>query len=176
MEEQAVLAAELAAANGGGAFEWASRTEDRARLWKARYGAYYAAAALRPGGCSVIADVAVPVSALVAVVGETRREIDAAGLIAPIVGHVGDGNFHVMFQVDPADPAEVARMEGVYDRMVARALAAGGTCTGEHGIGLGKRGKLVDEHGATAVAVMRALKTALDPQGILNPGKIFLDP
>ncbi len=175
VSEQAALAAELAAAHGGGDFRWATATEARNALWKARHHAYYAAMALRPGGLSVIADVAVPVSALVGIVSATRADIDAEGLVAPIVGHVGDGNFHVMFQVDPGDTGEMARMERVYDRMVARALDAGGTCTGEHGIGVGKRGKLIMEHGERAVAVMRALKTALDPHSLLNPGKIFLD-
>lgn len=172
--EQAALAADIAVANGGGDFQWATATEQRNTLWKARHSAYFAARALRPAGLSVIADVAVPVSALIGVVAGARADIDAARLVAPIVGHIGDGNFHVMFQVDPDDDDEIERMNGVYDRMVDRALAAGGTCTGEHGIGLGKREKLVLEHGDDSVAVMRSLKRALDPNGLLNPDKIFL--
>ncbi|WP_235527237.1 FAD-binding oxidoreductase [Sphingopyxis sp. 113P3] len=173
--EQTALAAEVAAANGGGEFQWAGAAEERTALWAARHNAYHAARALRPGALSVISDVAVPVSALVELVALTRQDVDAAGLVAPIVGHVGDGNFHVMFQVNPHDIDEMRRMDCVYDTMVDRALEAGGTCTGEHGIGLGKRDKLVLEHGHESVAVMRAVKLALDPSGILNPAKIMSD-
>jgi len=174
VEEQARAAAELAAANGGGEFAWARLPEERTRLWKARHDAYFAAKALRPGCEPLIADVCVPIASLVECVTQARRDIDAAGLIAPILGHVGDGNFHVLFLVDPNDPAEARRVDAVYGRMIDHALAVGGTCTGEHGIGSGKREKLIEECGADAVDVMRSLKTALDPRGIMNPGKIFL--
>ncbi|MDP3660301.1 FAD-binding oxidoreductase [Phenylobacterium sp.] len=173
--EQAATASELAQANGGGAFAWATLPEDRARLWKARHQAYFAALALRPASEVLSTDVCVPVSALVEVVAQTRRDIDTNRLIAPIVGHVGDGNFHVLFHLRRDDPDEMARVDAVHEAMIARALAAGGTCTGEHGIGAGKRDHLVDEHGAAAVALMRSLKRTIDPAGIMNPGKVFLD-
>ncbi len=172
--EQAERAQEIAAGHGGHTFAWATRQEDRTQLWKARHSAYYAALALRAGCVSVVADVCVPISKLAANVTAVRADIDAAGLLAPIVGHVGDGNFHVIFLLDPADAAEREKMDDVYDAMVDRAHAAGGTCTGEHGIGLGKREKLVAEVGAETVELMRAVKTAWDPRGIMNPGKMFL--
>ncbi len=172
--EQAERAQEIAAGHGGHTFAWATRQEDRTQLWKARHSAYYAALALRAGCVSVVADVCVPISKLAANVTAVRADIDAAGLLAPIVGHVGDGNFHVIFLLDPADAAEREKMDDVYDAMVDRAHAAGGTCTGEHGIGLGKREKLVAEFGAETVELMRAVKTAWDPRGIMNPGKMFL--
>jgi D-lactate dehydrogenase (cytochrome) len=143
-------------------------------LWKARHSAYFAALALRPGSECLVADVCVPISQLADAVADARREIDAAGLLAPIVGHVGDGNFHVLFLLDPAAGDEWRRAEKVYDAMIERALRVGGTCTGEHGIGLGKRSKLVQEYGDDVVELMRAIKSAWDPQGLLNPGKIFL--
>jgi D-lactate dehydrogenase (cytochrome) len=143
-------------------------------LWKARHSAYFAALALRPGCECLVADVCVPLSQLAAAVADARRDIDAAGLLAPIVGHVGDGNFHVLFLLQPGAADEWQRAEKVYDAMIGRALRVGGTCTGEHGIGQGKRTKLVEEYGADAVALMHAIKNAWDPQGILNPGKIFL--
>ena len=172
--EQAARAQDIAAGNGGRDFAWATRPEDRTQLWKARHSAYFAALALRPGAAAVVADVCVPISALAEAVATARADIDREGLLAPIVGHVGDGNFHVLFLLDPADAGERARMDRVYDAMVERANAAGGTCTGEHGIGLGKREKLVAEFGSGTVAMMRALKHAWDPKGIMNPGKIFL--
>jgi D-lactate dehydrogenase (cytochrome) len=172
--EQAGRAQEIAAGHGGHTFAWATRQEDRTQLWKARHSAYYAALALRAGCVSVVADVCVPISKLAANVAAVRADIDAAGLLAPIVGHVGDGNFHVIFLLDPADAAERRKMDDVYDAMVDRAHAAGGTCTGEHGIGMGKREKLVAEFGAETVELMRAVKNAWDPRGIMNPGKMFL--
>ncbi len=170
--EQAETVGEIASDNGGSGFQWATRGEDRSRLWQARHDAYYAAMALRPGCRGWPTDVCVPISNLAECVMETRRDVDGEGLTAPIVGHVGDGNFHVCFIVDPADAAEMERAQGVNQRMISRALAMGGTCTGEHGIGYGKIGYLRAEHGE-AVDVMRQVKQALDPQGILNPGKIF---
>ena len=171
---QVVRAEEIARANGGAAFQRAADDAERARLWKARHAAYFAALALRPGCECLVADVCVPISQLADAVADARRDIDAAGLLAPIVGHVGDGNFHVLFLLDPGTADEWQRAAKVYDAMIERALRVGGTCTGEHGIGLGKRTKLVDEYGAEVVELMRAIKGAWDPQGILNPGKIFL--
>jgi D-lactate dehydrogenase (cytochrome) len=174
VQEQAGRAQQIAAGHGGHAFAWATRQEDRTRLWKARHSAYYASLALRAGCISVVADVCVPISQLAANVAAARADIDAAGLLAPIVGHVGDGNFHVIFLLDPHDAAERKKMDDVYDAMVDRAHAAGGTCTGEHGIGMGKREKLVAEFGPETVELMRAVKDAWDPHGIMNPGKMFL--
>lgn len=171
--EQAALAGELASANGGLGFEWASSVEDRNRLWKARHNAYHAACALRPGAINWASDVCVPISQLPAAVLAARDDIDRNNLIAPIVGHVGDGNFHVMFLVDPGKPEEMRSAKDVYNRMIQAAIAAGGTCTGEHGIGMTKQAYLVDEAGEGAVATMRDIKRALDPLGLLNPGKIF---
>lgn len=173
--EQAERAQEIAASNGGCSFSWATKPEERTQLWRARHSAYFASLALRPGAVSVVADVCVPISALADVVAETRAEIDREGLLAPIVGHVGDGNFHVLFLLEPGNADERERMDRVYDSMISRAHAAGGTCTGEHGIGIGKREKLVAEFGPEVVAMMRAVKSAWDPRGILNPGKVFLD-
>jgi D-lactate dehydrogenase (cytochrome) len=167
-------AEEVARDNGGAAFQWAADAAERARLWKARHSAYFAALALRPGCECLVADVCVPLSQLADAVAGARHDLDAAGLLAPIVGHVGDGNFHVLFLLKPGAADEWQRAEQVYDAMIDRALRAGGTCTGEHGIGIGKRGKLVQEYGSEVVELMRAIKNAWDPRGILNPGKIFL--
>jgi D-lactate dehydrogenase (cytochrome) len=176
VEEQARLVSEIAAGYGGGAFQWATRAEDRSRLWAARHDVLWATKALRPGAEAKATDVCVPISHLAESVLAAREDATANGLLAPIVGHVGDGNFHMTFLLDPADPREFERAEAVNARMVARALAVGGTCTGEHGIGVGKIGFLEQEHGA-AVGLMRTIKRALDPQNILNPGKMIrLDP
>lgn len=163
---------ELADGEGAIRFDWAEKTEDRNRLWKARHDAYWASRALRPGADAVATDVCVPVSRLAECVHETHADIAEIGLIAPIAGHVGDGNFHVLPLVDMNDVEEVAKTEGFLDRLAARALAMDGTCTGEHGIGMGKIKFLDAEHGS-GVAVMRAIKHALDPSDILNPGKIL---
>jgi D-lactate dehydrogenase (cytochrome) len=174
VKEQAERFGEIAAEYGGGPFDWATKAEDRTKLWQARHDAYWAARALRPGFDSVATDVCVPISRLAECVEETKRDIEATGLIAPIAGHVGDGNFHTQPMVDLNDPDEVSRCQGFIDRLVKRALAMGGTCTGEHGVGQ-KKGKYLEaEHGAPAVAVMQLVKRALDPQNILNPGKIFV--
>ncbi len=173
VKEQAERFGEIAAEYGGGPFDWATKAEDRSKLWQARHDAYWAAKALRPGFDSVATDVCVPISRLAECVEETKRDIDAMGLIAPIAGHVGDGNFHTQPIVDLNDPDEVARSQGFIDRLVKRALAMGGTCTGEHGVGQKKIKYLEAEHGAPALAVMRTLKRSLDPQNILNPGKII---
>lgn len=172
VREQTEMVGEIAQECGGGDFQWASRTEDRNKLWQARHDAYYAALALRPGCKGWATDVCVPISALTECLLETRKDIDASGLLAPIVSHAGDGNFHLVFLVDTESSDEMARASGVNDRMVARALAAGGTCTGEHGVGYGKIEFLKSEHGE-AMSVMRQIKTALDPDNIMNPGKIL---
>jgi len=171
--EQSQRFGEIAAEYGGGPFEWATKAEDRSKLWQARHDAYWAAKALRPGFDSVATDVCVPISQLAECVEETKRDIESSGLIAPIAGHVGDGNFHTQPLVDLNDKAEVERAQAFIDRLVKRALAMGGTCTGEHGVGQKKMKYLEQEHGAEALAVMRTLKRALDPQNILNPGKII---
>lgn len=175
VREQTELAQEVAASHGGVDFQWATRPEDRSQLWRARHQSYFAALALRPGCACVIADVCVPISSLAECVGEARAMIDAAGLIAPILGHVGDGNFHVLFMPMPDRPDEQAAVDRIYSAMVGHALAVGGTCTGEHGIGIGKREFLLAEHGE-GVAVMQSLKAALDPLNLMNPGKIFALP
>ena len=174
VKEQSERFGEIAAEFGGGPFEWATKAEDRSKLWQARHDAYWAAKALRPGFDSVATDVCVPISRLAECVEETKRDIEASGLIAPIAGHVGDGNFHTQPLVDLADTAEVERAQAFIDRLVKRALAMGGTCTGEHGVGQKKMKYLEQEHGAEALAVMRTLKRALDPRNILNPGKIVV--
>jgi D-lactate dehydrogenase (cytochrome) len=173
VKEQAEMAQEICGGHGGIAFQWATRPEDRTQLWRARHLAYFAALALKPGCVSIVADVCVPMSALAECVQHARADIDREGLIAPILGHVGDGNFHVLFMPMPDAPEEHAAVDRVYAAMVARAHAAGGTCTGEHGIGLGKKSKLLDEYGPDVVALMRGIKQAWDPKSILNPGKIF---
>ncbi|WP_336530158.1 FAD-binding oxidoreductase [Bosea sp. CCNWLY174] len=173
VKEQAERFGEIAAEFGGGAFDWATRPEDRTKLWQARHDAYWAARALRPGAESVATDVCVPISRLAECVDETKRDIEASGLIAPIVGHVGDGNFHTQPLVDLNDPDEIARCEAFIDRLVKRALAMEGTCTGEHGVGQKKMKYLTIEHSPAALATMRLIKCALDPQNILNPGKII---
>jgi D-lactate dehydrogenase (cytochrome) len=172
VEEQAQLVGDLAAANGGGAFQWSTRTEERSRLWKARHEAYYAALALRPGAVGWVSDVCVPISRLAECIVETRRDLDEGAIPAPILGHAGDGNFHVIFVLDPSRPDEFAAAKRLNERLVARALAMDGTCTGEHGIGLGKREALVAELGE-AVDLMRIVKRALDPKDLFNPGKLF---
>jgi D-lactate dehydrogenase (cytochrome) len=169
--EQVEQVKTIAAEFGAGDFKWAIRPEDRSRLWQTRHDAYYACLALRPGAKALATDVCVPISRLAECILETRRDIDETGLTAPIVGHVGDGNFHVVVVMDLNDPAEVAKCKAFNERLVMRALAMDGTCTGEHGIGYGKIDFLIAEHG-DAVSVMRAVKMALDPQNIMNPGKI----
>jgi D-lactate dehydrogenase (cytochrome) len=156
----------------GGPFEWATKPEDRTRLWQARHDAYWAGRGLRPGAQAVATDVCVPISRLAECVIQTQREIAAHGLVAPILGHVGDGNFHLTLLVDMADPAEVKAAKILCERLVERALAMDGTCTGEHGVGQGKMKYLAGELGGPALAAMAAVKRALDPNNIMNPGKI----
>jgi D-lactate dehydrogenase (cytochrome) len=148
------------------------KPEDRTRLWQARHNAFYAAVALRPGCKAWTTDVCVPISALAACVLETRRDVQQTTLVAPLMGHVGDGNFHLVVVLDPDNPAELAEARALNARLLERAMAAGGTCSGEHGVGLGKMAYLADEHGA-GLDVMRAIKRALDPLNLMNPGKMF---
>lgn len=172
VREQAERVGEIAGEFGGGHFRWATRPEERSALWQARHDAYYAGLALRPGAKGWATDVCVPISKLADCILETKRDIEESGLLAPVVGHVGDGNFHLVYVIDPDDSEEMKRASEHNDRMVLRALALGGTCTGEHGIGYGKMQFLQAEHG-DAVGVMRSIKQALDPDNIMNPGKIF---
>jgi D-lactate dehydrogenase (cytochrome) len=170
--EQSERFGEIARELGGGPFDWATRAEDRTRLWQARHDAYWAARGLRPGAQAIASDVCVPISRLAECVIETQRDVEASRLFAPIVGHVGDGNFHLSLMVDLADNDEVKRAKAMLERLVERALAMDGTCTGEHGVGQGKMKYLAAEHGEPALAAMRAIKQALDPLDIMNPGKI----
>ncbi|NBC33772.1 MAG: FAD-binding protein [Alphaproteobacteria bacterium] len=170
--EQAETVQAIARDFGGRDFTWATRPEDRSRLWQARHDAYYAGLSLRPGGRGMTTDVCVPISRLADCILATQADIADAGLTAPMVGHVGDGNFHLLLIVDPDDKAELARATALHERLVGRALAMDGTCTGEHGIGTGKIPFLEAEHGE-AIGVMRAVKQALDPLGLLNPGKVL---
>ncbi|MBV9818150.1 MAG: FAD-binding protein [Solirubrobacterales bacterium] len=165
--ETAAIAAEF----GGSEFRWATDERERRRLWHARHGAMEAVLATRPGSGALTTDVCVPVSALAECIRETQADIAEHDLPSAIVGHVGDGNFHALILVDPDDPADIARGEAFHDRLVRRALAHDGTCSGEHGVGYGKARFLVDEHGVAGVEMMRAIKHALDPDGIFNPGK-----
>jgi len=171
--EQVETVSQLAQANGGGNFQWASTAEERSKLWKARHEAYYAAVNLRPGAIGWATDVCVPISRLPECITETKADLEQASLPATILGHVGDGNFHVIFSIDPDDPAEMAEVEAINARLIQRALAMDGTCTGEHGIGIGKQRWLVEELGDGAVEVMRMIKRAMDPLDLFNPGKIF---
>lgn len=167
---------QLVAHSHGSGLQRAERQEDRSRLWKARHEAYFAAQALRLGSMVWSTDVCVPIAALCESIVATRADIDAYKLTATIVGHVGDGNYHVLFVLDPDSPEEAATAAQVNEHMVSRAIKSGGTCTGEHGIGLGKRDSLVKERGNDAVDVMRTIKCALVPSGLFNPGKLFLHP
>lgn len=171
VREQSERFAEIAAEHGGGEFEWATQEEDRTRLWQARHDAFWATKSLMPGKDEVFAtDVCVPISRLAECVTETQADLLRENIYGPIIGHVGDGNFHVVLYSARDDKNEIARVKGVYDRLIERALAMGGTCTGEHGIGSGKRAYLAREHGP-ALAYMQAIKLALDPNAIMNPGK-----
>jgi D-lactate dehydrogenase (cytochrome) len=172
VKEQAETVAAVAAEHGGGAFKWTTSAEERSALWKARHDALYAATGLRPGSVGWPTDVCVPISRLAECIHETKADLATTHIPAPILGHVGDGNFHVIFVIDPNKPEELAEAMRLNHRLVDRALAMGGTCTGEHGIGLGKIDALEAELG-DAVDLMRKIKTALDPQNIMNPGKIF---
>src|SRR6267378_5756597 len=169
--EQTDIVKAIAAEHGGDDFRWATTPEARAKLWQARHDAYYAALALRPGSKGWPTDVCVPISRLAECIAETKDDLAQSTIPSALAGHVGDGNFHLIFMIDPQKPEEIAEASRLNDRMVARALAMEGTCTGEHGIGYGKMDFMVAEHGP-AVDVMRSIKQALDPNGIMNPGKI----
>ncbi|TCK42591.1 D-lactate dehydrogenase (cytochrome) [Paraburkholderia sp. BL8N3] len=171
--EQAGIVQEIVAQNSGADFEWATRPEDRTRLWNARHAAYFAMLQLKPGCRAVTTDVCVPISRLAECVVETEQDLKASTLPCPIVGHVGDGNFHVAMLLDPSKPEEFEEAERINHRIVQRALRMNGTCTGEHGVGMHKIGFMVEEHGEDAIGVMRSIKQALDPKNLMNPGKIF---
>jgi D-lactate dehydrogenase (cytochrome) len=171
-KEQAELFSGIAAAHGGSTFDWVTKEEDRLRLWQARHDSFWASKTMMKGKTDALStDVCVPISRLAECVEETRRDLEANGIYGPMIGHVGDGNFHVAMFCDPDDAGEVMRIRQAYDRLIDRALAMGGTCTGEHGIGAGKRGYLAKEHGIAALDAMRAIKKAFDPLNIMNPGK-----
>lgn len=170
VREQAGIIQSIAADHGGSAFQWTSAPEQRSKLWKARHDAYYAALALQPGSQAFATDACVPISRLADCVMETQADIEETGLVAPILGHVGDGNFHLVIVFDPKRPGDRDKAEGLARRASLRAIRMGGTCTGEHGIGIHKLDALAVEHG-DAVPVMQAIKRALDPYGIMNPGK-----
>ena len=172
VQEQAEMVAELARDFGGEDFRWATDADARAKLWQARHEAHYATMAIRPGARAMGTDVCVPISRLSECIVETKKDMDAASFPVTLVGHVGDGNFHLGLVIDPDDPAEVAEAKAIADRLVLRALDMDGTCTGEHGIGQGKRRYMEAEHGE-AVELMRVLKNAIDPKGIMNPGKVL---
>ncbi len=172
VKEQAEIVQEIAQDHGAIGFEWATRPEDRSRLWQARHNAYFALLQLRPGCRAISTDCCVPISHLAEILLATKADCEQQQLIHSIIGHVGDGNFHVQMMVDPNDPEDIARAEAVNARMVARAIAMDGTCTGEHGVGLHKMDFLIQEHGEGAIDMMRSIKHALDPKNILNPGKI----
>jgi D-lactate dehydrogenase (cytochrome) len=170
--EQAEMVQKITAGHGGANFSWATRPEDRQKLWRARHDVLYADRALRPGAQILATDVCVPISRLAECITATEKDVATSFLPAPIVGHVGDGNFHLTIVLNPNDPREMAEAERLNERLVDRALSLDGTCTGEHGIGCGKIDFLLAEHGE-AVSVMRAIKKAIDPDNIMNPGKIL---
>src|SRR5947209_15838471 len=169
--EQTELVKAIASEHGGDDFRWATTQEERSKLWQARHDAYYAALALRPGSKGWPTDVCVPISRLAECIAETKQDLAQSTIPSALAGHAGDGNFHLIFMIDPEKPEEIAEASRLNDRMVARALAMEGTCTGEHGIGYGKMDFMIAEHGP-AIDVMRSIKQALDPLGIMNPGKI----
>jgi D-lactate dehydrogenase (cytochrome) len=170
--DQAETVQALAAEHAGAGFTWVTRPEDRARLWRARHDSYYASLALRPGAKAWTTDACVPISRLADCIGESKRDLQDSALTGTLVGHVGDGNFHMLYLVDPENPEEMAEARRLNERLVYRALDMGGTCTGEHGVGIGKMHYLPREHG-DALDAMRAIKQALDPKGLMNPGKIL---
>ena len=173
VEEQAKTVQEIASEFGGNAFEWATTPEERTRLWTARHNAYFAAIQSRPGCRAISTDTCVPISRLADCLLDSVAEADASGLPYFLVGHVGDGNFHFGYLLDPTQPQERETAERLNHSLVSRALSLGGTCSGEHGVGLHKMDFLVAEAGTGAIAMMRTIKNALDPHNIMNPGKIF---
>lgn len=172
VEEQARMVEEIASEHGASGFRWTTTPEERARLWEARHNVLYATIASRPGAKPWTTDICVPIAHLAECIVETQADLRAAGVTAPLVGHAGDGNFHLIFMVDLDDPADLERVKALNGRLVERALRFGGTCSGEHGVGIGKLPYLEAEHGAS-LDVMRTIKHALDPQNIMNPGKLI---
>ena len=172
MAEQTKLVQMIASEHGGSDFSWVTKAEDRSKLWRARHDVAYADRALREEGQLWTTDVCVPISRLAECIIETQKDVAASFLPAPIVGHAGDGNFHVVIVLNPNNPEEIEEAERLNERVVYRAMSLDGTCTGEHGIGCGKMDFLIAEHGE-AVGVMRAIKKAIDPDNIMNPGKIL---
>ncbi|MER2010928.1 MAG: FAD-linked oxidase C-terminal domain-containing protein [Psychrobacter alimentarius] len=175
VQEQAQIFTEIIEEFGGKDFSWDTNEAERKRLWQARHNAYHASSALRPKASALSTDACVPISRLAECVSETAKDIEASGMIGPIVGHVGDGNFHVLLLVDTNNPTEIATAEDIIGRLAKRAIEMDGTCTGEHGIGQGKQKYMQQEHG-NALVLMQAIKAALDPNNILNPGKIWPHP
>ncbi len=173
VEEQTTAVQDIAREHGGHDFQWATTPEERTRLWTARHNAYFACLQLKPGSRSCTTDVCVPISRLAECIGETIKDTEASSLPAPILGHVGDGNFHCAILVDPASPEEMEEAERLNRRIVERALRMDGTCTGEHGVGLHKIDFLLEEHGADGIELMARIKRAFDPLNILNPGKVL---
>lgn len=173
VQEQAKLVQDIAAEHGALGFEWATKPEDRSRLWTARHNAYFALLQMRPGCRSISTDCCVPISQLADCILDTKADCEKFEMTYSIIGHVGDGNFHVLMLIDPSDAADVAKAEQVNARMVARALDMDGTCTGEHGVGMHKMDFLIQEHGEEGIALMRKLKHTFDPSNLLNPGKVI---
>ncbi|XP_037508237.1 probable D-lactate dehydrogenase, mitochondrial isoform X1 [Rhipicephalus sanguineus] len=174
VREQVDIVTEIAHSNGASELQWAREPEERSKLWKARHAIFYATCALRPNTRCYVTDVCVPISRLPALVAVAKEDIEQHGILATVVGHVGDGNFHTMMLFDPQDPKDTANIFDVAHKLASRALDLNGTSTGEHGIGIGKRGLLVRELGESGIQLMRTLKNAVDPKGIMNPGKLFL--
>ena len=173
VQEQAELTQQIATDLGGEGFQWSTQPEERTRLWNARHNMFYSVQRLRPGASAWPTDVCVPISRLAECINATVADLAETGILAPIVGHVGDGNYHLQFLFDPENETEVEQVKWVNARMIDRALELGGTCTGEHGVGHGKMKYMEREHGSEAVAMMVAIKRALDPQNIMNPGKVL---
>jgi D-lactate dehydrogenase (cytochrome) len=173
VKEQAGTVQDIASEHGGSGFQWATTPEERTKLWTARHHAYFAGAQMKPGCRTVSTDTCVPISRLAECVTTASEAATAAGMQHYIVGHVGDGNFHIAYLVDPKIPSERETAERLNNELVQRAIEVQGTCSGEHGIGLHKMDFLVNEAGAGSIAMMRTLKRALDPKNIMNPGKIF---
>lgn len=173
LDSQTEMVRDIATANDGSDFEWATLQEDRSRLWKARHKLYYAGINMRPGCRAITTDACVPVSKMPEMITETRQDIDSMGITGPLFGHVGDGNFHSLLLFDPSDAEEYGRCKDLSMRMGRRAMAMGGTCTGEHGVGTGKRELLTEMIGESGVQVLRGIKRTLDPKGIMNPGKVI---
>ena len=172
VDDQIAAVEEIAREHGAQGFTWAASLEDRHTLWQARHNAYYATVASRPGARAWTTDICVPISHLAECIRETQADIEAANVVAPLVGHAGDGNFHLIIMLDPGDQAEFEKISRLSERLVERALKFGGTCSGEHGVGFGKLKYLEAEHGA-ALDVMRAIKRAIDPNNLMNPGKLI---